>query len=92
MKKARKTVLAQRASLSDEEDLPTILKSCDVGDWFLLSELCKNMDLLHYRKLASKLSNFGKDCDESGDGEAEKLIDGAENYRMESTPGQSEKK
>lgn len=92
MKKFRRTVLVQRARLSDEEDLSAILESCEVGDWFLLYMLCKNMDPLHYRELASKLSNCGKDCDESDDDEAKKLIDGPENYRMEPTLGQSEKK
>lgn len=75
----REKVLVHRARLTEREDIEIILGNCDIGDWFLLYMLCKNMDPLHYRELASKLSNSAKDGHESDDDEGMKLIDGAQN-------------
>lgn len=89
----RDKVLIHRARLSERSDIETVLGNGDVGDWFLLYMLCKNMDPLHYRELVMKLSNPEKDGDDSDNDEEKKLInDDGENYPMVPTLGQSEKK
>lgn len=89
----RDRVLIGRAKLTDKEDILAVLENGDVGDWFLLYMLCKNMDPLHYRELLSKLSEPEKGDDESDNDEEKKLInDDGENYPMVPTLGQSEKK
>lgn len=89
----RDKVLAQRARLSDREEIVTVLNNGDIGDWFLLYMLCKNMDPLHYRELIEKLSSDEKDGNESDDNDEEKKLinEDGENYPMVATLGQSEK-
>jgi len=88
----RDTVLIRRARLSDRSDLIIVLDNGDVGDWFLMYMLCKNMDPLHYRELIVRLSNPDEKNDESDNDEEKKLInDDGENYPMVPTLGQSEK-
>lgn len=84
--KFRHKVLIQRSRLSEREDVITILTDAEIGDWFLLYMLCKNMDPLHYRELVAKLASATKDEDESDNDEEKKLINNdGENYQMEST-------
>lgn len=91
--KLRDKVLLYRARLCEKDDVITVLNNGDLGDWFLMLMLCKNMDPLHYRELVTRLSIPEKDGDDSDNDEESKLInDGGENYPMVPTLGASEKK
>jgi len=85
-------VLAGRAKLTDKDFIDTVLQNGDVGDWFLLYMLCKNMDPLHYRELMTKLADSEeKNLDDLDEGR--RLIpEDAENYPMVPTLGSNEKK
>lgn len=94
MEKVRYRVLIQRARLTDREDLELVLGEGDVGDWFLLYMLCKNMDPLHYRELVSKYANPDDDSklSEEDDEKKQLLAPGDhEAYPMAPTLGASEK-
>lgn len=93
MSKCRDRVLIGRAKLTDREDILKVLTDGDVGDWFLLYMLCKNMDPLHYRELVGRVANPDtKDGDDTDNDEEKKLInDDGENYPMVPTLRQSEK-
>ncbi|XP_003747301.1 innexin inx2 [Galendromus occidentalis] len=52
---ARYHVLAARARLAETKDLYTICHESDLGDWFLVSLLSKNLDSVAYRMFARKL-------------------------------------
>ncbi|XP_064481472.1 innexin inx2-like [Ornithodoros turicata] len=52
---ARFHVLKLSARLANSTSLERVLKRCDVGEWFLLDLLAKNMDPVHYRDLISDL-------------------------------------
>lgn len=90
--KFRDKVLIHRARLADREDVITVLSNGDIGDWFLLYMLCKNMDPLHYRELVVQLSTEKNGGDETDSDEKEKLIDNdGESYPMVPPLGQSDK-
>lgn len=77
----RERVLIQRARLSEFDHLHKCLsmEKSNVGDWFLLYMLCKNMDPLHYRELVCKLAG---DCSDTENDEEKKLIDEQDSYPM----------
>lgn len=89
----RDKMLIGRAKLADQDDIINVLSNSDIGDWFLLYMLCKNMDPLHFNALISTLSESEKDNDDMDNDEEKKLLnDEGENYPMVPTIGQSEKK
>lgn len=57
----RYQVLKRRASLASTYELRYVLDQLEVGDWFLLSMMCKNMDSQWFRILIGRLSMELKD-------------------------------
>ncbi|KAG9508618.1 Innexin inx2, partial [Fragariocoptes setiger] len=90
MDRLRFRVLYQRARLAKKDELKSILEAGDVGDWFLMYMLCKNMDALHFRAVIHKLaiSQGG-----TGDEETDKLVDNQDHeaYPLAPTLSTSEK-
>jgi len=52
----RQILLRTRCRLASPEDIEAVARKCDVGDWFLLYQLAKNMDPLIYREFVTDLS------------------------------------
>lgn len=91
----RQRVLCQRARLSERDDIAAVLSNAgqDVGDWFLLYMLCKNMDPLHYRELIVKLaSSDGDDAELDNDEEKKLLENESEAYGLETLNSPEKKK
>lgn len=61
--KIRKHLLRARSRLAPQDEIETISKKCQIGDWFILYQLGKNMDPLIYKELVSDLAErlSGKD-------------------------------
>jgi len=61
----RMYLLRAKSRLADPEDIDTISQKCEVGDWFVLYQLGKNMDPLIYRELMKDLARKlnGRDRD-----------------------------
>lgn len=52
----RMYLLRSKARLSDPDQIDVISQKCQIGDWFVLYQLGKNMDPLIYRELISDLA------------------------------------
>ncbi|KAF7400997.1 hypothetical protein HZH66_006181 [Vespula vulgaris] len=52
----RLMLLRTRSRISDKHDIETIAKNCQIGDWFVLYQLGKNIDPLIYKQLVSDLA------------------------------------
>lgn len=57
--------LNQQASLTKDADIRYVLKKLDIGDWFLLSMMCKNMDAQWFRVLIIGLAGKLRDLEEN---------------------------
>lgn len=53
----RMYLLRAKSRLSDQRHIDTIAQKCQIGDWFVLYQLGKNMDPLIYRELIQDLAN-----------------------------------
>lgn len=53
--KIRLTLLSKKASLADKNNLRELLQVTDLGDWFLLMQIGKNVDMINYRDILEKL-------------------------------------
>jgi len=53
--KIRMSLLRSKARLSNRDDIDSIANKCQVGDWFVLYQLGKNMDPLIFRELIQDL-------------------------------------
>lgn len=54
--KLRLVLLRARSRLSPQEDIELIAKNCQIGDWFILYQLGKNIDPLVYQELVTELA------------------------------------
>jgi len=52
----RMYLLRAKSRLSDPRQIDTISQKCQIGDWFVLYQLGKNMDPLIYRELITELA------------------------------------
>jgi len=52
----RQVLLRTRCRLASQEDIEAVARKCDIGDWFLLYQLAKNMDPLIFRDFITELS------------------------------------
>lgn len=52
----RMYLLRAKARLSDQRQIDAIAQKCQIGDWFVLYQLGKNMDPLIYRELIQDLA------------------------------------
>ncbi|XP_046415596.1 innexin inx2 [Neodiprion fabricii] len=61
--KLRLILLRARARLSPQTQIETIARKCQIGDWFVLYQLGKNIDPLIYKELVADLADKldGKD-------------------------------
>lgn len=55
--KVRLYLLRARSRLSDHSDIENIANKCQIGDWFILYQLGKNIDPLIYKEVISDLAN-----------------------------------
>lgn len=55
--KLRYVLLRARSRLSAQDQVKTISNKCQIGDWFVLYQLGKNMDPLVYKQLIADLSS-----------------------------------
>ncbi|XP_074600793.1 innexin inx2-like [Brevipalpus obovatus] len=55
MPRLRTKIIASRCRLAEEKVLNKVLEDAQVGDWFLLDLLAKNMDSINYKDLLWKL-------------------------------------
>jgi len=53
----RNAIISIRVKIVDTHKLNNITKECNIGDWFVLYQLYKNMDPLIYKDFISDLSN-----------------------------------
>ena len=53
---ARRVLLRARSRLSSQTDIDNIAEHCQIGDWFVLYQLGKNIDPLVYKQLVSDLA------------------------------------
>lgn len=51
----RLTLLKKRARLVEKNNLRELLELTDLGDWFLLMQIGKNVDTINYRDIVEKL-------------------------------------
>lgn len=56
MPKVRLYLLRARSRLSTHEDVESISTKCQLGDWFILYQLGKNIDPLIYKEIIADLS------------------------------------
>lgn len=49
--------LSKRANLCDRECIHELLQVTDLGDWFLLMQIGKNVDCINYKDILEKLKN-----------------------------------
>jgi len=56
MPQVRMYLLRSKSRLSDPQQVDSIAQKCQIGDWFVLYQLGKNMDPLIYRELISDLA------------------------------------
>lgn len=56
-KKVRLYLLRARSRLSDHQDVEAIANRCQIGDWFILYQLGKNIDPLIYKEIISDLAH-----------------------------------
>ncbi|CAH1724179.1 innexin inx2 [Aphis gossypii] len=56
MPKFRLLLLRARSRLAPQDDVETITKKCQIGDWFVLYQLGKNIDPLIFKELVSDLA------------------------------------
>lgn len=56
MPKFRLLLLRARSRLAPQEEVETITKKCQIGDWFVLYQLGKNIDPLIFKELVSDLA------------------------------------
>ncbi|KAI4501260.1 hypothetical protein M0802_003633 [Mischocyttarus mexicanus] len=54
--KLRLMLLRTHSRLSDKHDIEMITQKCQIGDWFILYQLGKNIDPLVYKQLVSDLA------------------------------------
>lgn len=54
--KVRLYLLRARSRLSDHRDIENIAEKCQIGDWFVLYQLGKNIDPLIYKEVIGDLS------------------------------------
>ncbi|XP_018021806.1 innexin inx2 [Hyalella azteca] len=52
----RQILLRTRSRLASQEDVEAVSRKCQIGDWFLLYQLAKNMDPLIYREFITELA------------------------------------
>ncbi|XP_055841964.1 innexin inx2 [Episyrphus balteatus] len=57
MPKLRLLLFRARSRLSQQDEIEAISKKCNIGDWFLLYQLGKNIEPLIYREILSDLSS-----------------------------------
>lgn len=55
--KVRLYLLRARSRLSSHDDVENIASKCQIGDWFVLYQLGKNIDPLIYKEVITDLSN-----------------------------------
>ena len=51
----RLTLLKRRAKFVDKQNIDELLQVTDLGDWFLLMQIGKNVDVINYRDILEKL-------------------------------------
>ncbi|XP_050533271.1 innexin inx2 [Daktulosphaira vitifoliae] len=56
MPKFRLLLLRARSRLAPQDEVETITKKCQIGDWFVLYQLGKNIDPLIFKELVSDLA------------------------------------
>lgn len=56
MPKFRLLLLRARSRLAPQDEVETITKKCQIGDWFILYQLGKNIDPLIFKELVSDLA------------------------------------
>jgi len=54
--KLRHLLLRARSRLAESEEVELVANKCNIGDWFLLYQLGKNIDPLIYKEVISDLS------------------------------------
>lgn len=54
--KVRLYLLRARSRLSSHEDVEHIAEKCQIGDWFILYQLGKNIDPLIYKEVITELA------------------------------------
>ena len=54
--KVRLYLLRARSRLTDHQDVEQIADKCQIGDWFILYQLGKNIDPLIYKEVISDLA------------------------------------
>lgn len=91
-------MIKRRANLLRDEDLGDVLDRIKIGDWFLLSMMCKNMDSQWFRLLILKLrykleedENSGLDSEPSDDNDAESYEDELKRRDHENANGEDNK-
>jgi len=52
----RQILLRTRSRLASQEDVEAVARKCHIGDWFLLYQLAKNMDMMIYREFITELA------------------------------------
>jgi len=53
----RQILLRTRSRLAESENVEAISRKCQIGDWFVLYQLAKNMDPLIYKEFITDLAN-----------------------------------
>ncbi|CAG2164365.1 unnamed protein product [Oppiella nova] len=76
----RYLTLRSQARLTDANHLRLVMEVSKIGDWFLLSLLCRNIDGQHYREL---IQEFSKAITEDGSGEA--MLENSEKQALTSS-------
>lgn len=51
----RLTLLKRRAKFVDKQSINELLQNTDLGDWFLLMQIGKNVDVINYRDIIEQL-------------------------------------
>ena len=51
----RLTLLKRRAKFVDKQNINELLQATDLGDWFLLMQIGKNVDVINYRDILEGL-------------------------------------
>lgn len=64
--KLRHLLLRARSRLADSDEVEQVANKCNIGDWFLLYQLGKNIDPLIYKEVITDLSREMGDDNQSG--------------------------
>jgi hypothetical protein len=54
--KLRLYLLRARSRLAPQDQIETIARKCQIGDWFILYQLGKNIDPLIYKEVVADLA------------------------------------